>query len=290
MLFAPNTIALSPDKSPFYYTAFKNKTALLKQQFPEVDTITRINFAHINVNNLPIQPINIETDTHTQRFITGETNAIKSLENYINSPNITTYQQTRELFEGTNSSTQLSPFLATGSLSCNRLMNGLNSLHTNDPNTMASITKMKEQLIWRDYYRWLFLRYGNKIFRKTGLRTIVPQMYDDTECFDQWRLGETDHPLVNALMKELSQTGWMSNRGRMLAAYHLSKELKVNWLWGAQWFESQLIDYDVCNNYGNWAYQSGTGTDSRINRRFNLDKQIQKYDPDHKFINRMLNL
>jgi deoxyribodipyrimidine photo-lyase len=111
-------------------------------------------------------------------------------------------------------------------------------------------------------------------------------MYNDLEAFNMWKDAKTKHPLIDALMTELRETGFMSNRGRMLAAYYLSKVLKVNWLWGAQWFESQLIDYDVCNNYGNWAYQSGTGTDSRINRSFNLEKQIQKFDPDRKFINR----
>jgi deoxyribodipyrimidine photo-lyase len=60
--------------------------------------------------------------------------------------------------------------------------------------------------------------------------------------------------------------------------------LQVNWLWGARYFESQLIDYDVCNNYGNWAYQSGTGTDSRINRSFNLAKQAAKFDANGELV------
>jgi deoxyribodipyrimidine photo-lyase len=87
-------------------------------------------------------------------------------------------------------------------------------------------------------------------------------------------------------MTEMNQTGLMNNRGRMVVSYYLSKVMGVNWLWGAQWFEAQLIDYDVCNNYGNWAYQSGTGTDSRINRRFNLEKQAQKFDSSGTYTKR----
>lgn len=78
----------------------------------------------------------------------------------------------------------------------------------------------------------------------------------------------------------------MSNRGRMLVAYYLSKALQVNWQWGAAWFENRLADYDVYNNYGNWAYQSGRGTDSRVNRRFNLQTQAKRFDPDGNFVRR----
>ena len=59
--------------------------------------------------------------------------------------------------------------------------------------------------------------------------------------------------------------------------------LKIDWRWGAAYFESQLIDYDVCSNWGNWAYQAGVGTDSR-DRVFNVTKQAKDYDPNSEFI------
>ena len=40
-----------------------------------------------------------------------------------------------------------------------------------------------------------------------------------------------------------------------------------------------LIDYDVCSNYGNWAYLAGVGNDPRENRVFNIFKQAKDYDP-----------
>jgi deoxyribodipyrimidine photo-lyase len=91
-------------------------------------------------------------------------------------------------------------------------------------------------------------------------------------------------------MQELKETGFMSNRGRMLVSFYLAKEMKVNWQWGAAWFESMLLDYDVCSNYGNWAYQSGRGTDSRVNRRFNLKNQTKKFDPDESYIRKWLQI
>jgi deoxyribodipyrimidine photolyase len=41
----------------------------------------------------------------------------------------------------------------------------------------------------------------------------------------------------------------MSNRSRMNAASFLFADLDHDWTRGADWFESQLIDYNV---YGNW--------------------------------------
>jgi deoxyribodipyrimidine photo-lyase len=76
----------------------------------------------------------------------------------------------------------------------------------------------------------------------------------------------------------------MSNRGRQVVASFLAKELKINWLWGAEYFESNLIDYDVCSNYGNWNYIAGVGCDPREDRVFNIQTQSLKYDADGSFV------
>lgn len=78
----------------------------------------------------------------------------------------------------------------------------------------------------------------------------------------------------------------MSNRGRQLVASCLIHELELDWRYGAAYFETQLIDYDVASNWGNWQYLAGVGADPRGSRQFNLDKQTQMYDPDETFINK----
>ena len=104
------------------------------------------------------------------------------------------------------------------------------------------------------------------------------------EIFNKWVNGQTDESFVNANMVELSSTGWMSNRGRQNVASYLSKELKIDWRWGARYFESMLIDYDVHSNYGNWMYVSGVGNDPR-DRKFNIKFQAERYDPLNKYQN-----
>ena len=62
---------------------------------------------------------------------------------------------------------------------------------------------------------------------------------------------------VKTFSYSIQQTGWMSNRGRQNVASFLVKDLGLDWRLGAEWFESLLLDHDVCSNYGNWNYAAG---------------------------------
>lgn len=86
--------------------------------------------------------------------------------------------------------------------------------------------------------------------------------------------GETGYPFVDANMKELNETGWMSNRGRQNVASFLIKDLEVDWRLGAEYFEATLVDYDVTSNWCNWQYVAGVGVDPREDRYFNTTKQV----------------
>ena len=94
----------------------------------------------------------------------------------------------------------------------------------------------------------------------------------------QWINGKTQSEFINANMLELKLTGFMSNRGRQNVASYFCNELNLDWRVGAAYFEKYLIDYDVCSNWGNWAYIAGVGNDTRGHRYFNIEKQTQDYD------------
>ena len=90
---------------------------------------------------------------------------------------------------------------------------------------------------------------------------------------------------MNAAMLELKSTGWMSNRMRQIVASYFIYDLDQDWRVGAAYFESQLIDYDVSSNWGNWAYIAGVGNDPRAGRQFNLEKQEEQYDKEKRYQN-----
>jgi deoxyribodipyrimidine photo-lyase len=87
-------------------------------------------------------------------------------------------------------------------------------------------------------------------------------------------------------MRELNETGYMSNRGRQITASCLVNELGVDWRYGAAYFQQQLIDYDVACNWGNWQYIAGVGVDPKGGRHFDIEKQTAMYDPEGEFINK----
>jgi len=110
-----------------------------------------------------------------------------------------------------------------------------------------------------------------------------------TDGLEKWIEGRTGEPFVDANMIELKLTGFISNRGRQNVASYLCNDLKIDWRFGAAYFEQQLIDYDVCNNWGNWAYLAGIGNDPRPNRYFDIIKQAQIYDAEGNFQKLWLN-
>jgi deoxyribodipyrimidine photo-lyase len=97
-----------------------------------------------------------------------------------------------------------------------------------------------------------------------------------------WVEGRTGFPLVDANMRELAATGFMSNRGRQNVCSFLALELNQDWRYGAEYFESVLLDHDVHSNYGNWCAGAGM-TGGRLNR-FNIIKQSKDYDQHGDYV------
>jgi len=140
------------------------------------------------------------------------------------------------------------------------------------------------ELLWRDFFRLMGKKYENKIFHFDGIRQKDPGGSLDMDLFQLWATGNTGVPFIDANMRQLNATGFMSNRGRQNVASFLVKDLKLNWIMGAEYFESMLIDYDPCSNYGNWNYVAGIGSDPREDRYFNILTQAKKYDANGDFV------
>lgn len=218
-------------------------------------------------------------------FQGGETAALARLESYLwGSDAVKTYKETRNGLLGEGFSTKFSPFLAQGCISAKMIYSELKRYEQARGENESTYWVFFE-LLWRDYFRLMGKKHGNAIFQKAGLaRAVNPKLKDNWKLFDKWAAGETGIPFIDANMRELNATGFMSNRGRQLVASFLTKDLFVNWQMGAEYFESLLIDYDVCSNYGNWNYVAGVGNDPREDRYFNILKQAKNYDPDGQYV------
>jgi len=216
-------------------------------------------------------------------FVGGETDGLNRLNKFIwQDKSILHYKETRNQLIGENYSSKFSPWLANGSLSTKKIFSDIKKFEK-EVEANESTYWLVFELLWRDYFRFVTKKYGNKIFLKGGIKNKINDYKNDIELFERWRNGKTDNDFVNANMIELLKTGFMSNRGRQNVASYLCKDLKIDWRWGASWFESQLIDYDVASNWCNWMYVAGVGNDPRGARYFNVNKQAEMYDKDKSY-------
>ena len=220
-------------------------------------------------------------------FSGGEIAAQTHLLEYFASPAASDYKNTRNALQGERFSTQFSPYLAHGSLSARQILHALND-YEDRHGVNESTYWMYFELLWREYFYWYACKYQQRLFWLSGIAEQRPLLAFSARSFADWCHANTPYPLVNALMRQLNLTGWMSNRGRQIVASCLINELGVDWRYGAAYFEQRLIDYDVASNWGNWQYIAGVGADPRGGRHFNLEKQRLMYDPDGKFVDTWL--
>ena len=214
----------------------------------------------------------------------GETSALDRLHHYLwKSHAVSTYKETRNGLIGTDYSTKFSPWLAAGCISPRKIFWEIKRYEQVEISNQSTYWVIFE-LIWRDYFKFVCQKYGDKVFYLTGILNKHLPWSQDMKKFEAWKEGRTGVPFVDANMRELKHTGWMSNRGRQNVASFLIKDLGIDWRMGAEWFESQLLDHDVCSNYGNWNYAAGIGNDPRENRKFNMVKQGLDYDGQGEFV------
>lgn len=216
-------------------------------------------------------------------FKGGETAALTQLKHYCQPGLLDQYKNTRNDLVGWNFSSKLSPWLANGSLSAKTVWQNIEMFEQNHGSNESTYW-LKFELLWREYFQCLLNTHQSRFFQFKGLSNQAPNSTFDRSRYQAWVNGETGYSGVDAAMKQLQQTGWLSNRARQWVASCFVHELNLDWRYGAAYFEQELIDYDVANNWGNWLYLAGVGTDPRGHRKFNLSKQLETYDPKQLFI------
>lgn len=232
----------------------------------------------LGVKSVPVDP------RIALNFKGGETVALDRLNHYLwETDSVATYKETRNGMIGADYSTKFSTWLTHGCISPRKIFWEIKQYEQERTANQSTYWVIFE-LLWRDYFRYVALKYGNQIFYEGGVQNKRIPWKQDKAMFEAWKDGRTGVPYVDANMREMAATGFMSNRGRQNVASFLTKDLKLDWRMGAEWFESQLIDHDVTSNYGNWLYSAGIGNDPREDRKFNMVKQGLDYDHDGEYV------
>jgi len=219
----------------------------------------------------------------------GEKEAHKRLRLFV-SRRIDGYHMKRDL-PGEPGTSELSPYLACGALSGRQCLAA--AMEANDGRLDAGrkgVTTWISELIWREFYRHVLMGFPRVCMDKPfRLETDQLAWREDETQFRTWCEGRTGVPIVDAGMRQLTRTGWMHNRARMIAAMFLTKDLFIDWRWGERYFMQHLVDGDFASNNGGWQWCASTGTDAApYFRIFNPFSQSGRYDPDGAYIRRFV--
>jgi deoxyribodipyrimidine photo-lyase len=286
-MYHPSDLPFSMSSIPEVFTKFRKiveKEAVVRELVP---TPTKIDcpaipkewmdFTFSESNNLIEKGISLPE-------LGGEQNALQHLNWYLfDNQNIIHYKETRNELFGLEFSSKFSPWLALGCISPKFIYHEVNRFEK-EVTANDSTYWLIFELLWRDFFRFSFKKHPIEYFQLHGILGKSDRKANrKAEIIDKWIQGKTDNSLVNAAMLELRATGWMSNRMRQIVASYFIYDLDQDWRVGAAYFESQLIDYDVSSNWGNWAYIAGVGNDPRAGRKFNTEKQEEQYDKERKY-------
>lgn len=264
---------------PDAFNQFKKKIerdAIIKPCFAAPD---RINVAEVIdwgilpvLADLALEPHAVDSRAELE-FVGGENAGISHLQKII------VAMQQAATTKNLILASKLSAWLAMGNLSPRKVYWEIKKMEST-PSTKAMFNHILLGLLWRDYFRFMFKKYGNTFFHPDGFGSqgVVDSVNED-ENFNKWKNGQTGFAVVDAVMTELNKTGYITNIARQTAALYLVNNLEVSWVLGAAYFEEKLIDYNPASNWGNWANIAGVGNDQKTKNVFDLDKNIKNLDP-----------
>ncbi|BAO55677.1 DASH family cryptochrome [Nonlabens marinus] len=287
-LYHPDDIPFTIKEIPKVYTGFRKK---LEKEARIRDCVS-IDGYHQESPKVPETTIPTLEDLGLEEFEKdsrsafpwqgGEKEAWNRLNHYFwETKKLQYYKKTRNGLIGSDYSSKFSAWLAIGCISPRQIYHEVKRFEKEVQKNQDTYWLIFE-LIWRDFFKYVSLKHKEKLFALGGILEKEYEWNSNKPALKDWMNGTTSEDFVNANMREIAATGFMSNRGRQNVASYWSMHLEQDWRIGAAYFEHILIDYDVHSNYGNWMYNSGVGNDPR-NRTFNIQSQADRYDGDKKY-------
>lgn len=184
----------------------------------------------------------------------GEVAALRRMDRFFEE-GLRHYAERRSTLDGAGTS-RLSVDFTLGTLSARAARERVDAMRGDGPR------KWLAELAWRDFLADLLWHRPHMLREPYDAKWNRFAWSDDEDAFAAWRDGRTGIPAVDAAMRELRQTGWISNRARMVAAQFLCKHLRIDWRRGEHVFRHWLLDGDTASNVGNWQWCAGLGIDN----------------------------
>ena len=275
---------LKADGTPYKVFTPYYQRGCLRAKLPRTPLTTpkKISFAENIIVKQPQVPktfSQLKWQTKILRHaLIGETNAKKKLTAFLES-SILSYKKGRD-FPISGHVSKLAPNLHFGEISPNQIWSMVKSMPTNE-NTGIFMS----ELAWREFSYYLLYHFPKMTHQNLRSQFDRFPWVKNLKGLNDWKLGKTGIPMVDAGMRELWETGSMHNRLRMIVGSFLVKNLLIDWRLGARWFWECLFDADLASNTAGWQWIAGSGADAApYYRIFNPVLQGKKFDPEGKYI------
>lgn len=296
VLGTPKTIPPLPDFIPT-----ENEALVIPEQYNDLEkALLKPLLANPDITDMGEFPDNVQS---AAPFKGGAKEGQKRIQHLIATASTTSYKDTRNGLLGLDFSTKLSAWLALGCITARQVHFELLDFEDGRSDQYKGVqgygkgenkgtAAVRFELLWRDYMRLCTKKFGPRLFYLEGFRDDKGYSWkkpskdpEAKEKLARFLRGTTGTGLIDASQRELWHTGYTSNRARQNVASYLAKHLGIDWRYGAEWYESQLADYDLSNNWGNWQYVAGVGNDPRGEARiFNPVKQAFDYDSQGDYV------
>ena len=268
------------------YTPFYRKASAMKVRTPYTHQVGK----HLYAERVPSRYAITLQSAH-KRFVkqNKENVIVKGGRSEANRMLSKVSEQQKEYHETRNMAwlptTQLSAHIKFGTVSIREAYFTFKKI----PNKKAS-DALVGQLYWNDFYDQLMMSLPyDKTLGKSNYKGLEIKWETSSEHLKAWKEGNTGFPFIDAGMRQLNQTGWMHNRARMAVANFLAMTLLIDWREGEKYFATQLVDYDVSQNNGNWQWSSGVGVDKTgYLRMYNPFSQSKSHDPNCEYIKKYI--
>ena len=241
-----------PRPTPYHNTFRLLESAQAPEAWPHSVTVDGLNMAVITGKERWDERI-------LDRFAMTEAAAHEDLQTFFHK-GIGRYENDRSRADKEFATSKLSPHLRIGTLSPNELYWRIEDSGLG----YKEVKTFSRRLFWRElaYYQ---LRCFPEM-RNVSIRNHYEKMEwisgdEERRRLEAWKRGKTGYPIVDAGMRELYATGWMTQSIRMVVASFLVEYLRVSWVKGCEWFHYTLVDADSAINAMMWQNAGKSGVD-----------------------------
>jgi deoxyribodipyrimidine photo-lyase len=284
-LCAPGTLRTGAGEPYSVFTAFARAFARVKVEspLPAPRTLPPVPKEILN-HGIPLPSLESLGLTHNPQVQAGgERRARERLKAWL-SRDAKNYDELRNRMDLPGTS-RLSADLKFGTLSVRTVWNAADRrLRELSPDALRVY---QNELLWREFaHSTLFDRPKllEEPFRPEWRG--FPWHRDDAG-WRAWVEGKTGYPVVDAAARELTNSGFVHNRARMVAASFLAKHLLIDFRRGEEHYLDLLTDGDWASNDAGWQWSAGCGCDAQPwFRIFNPVTQGEKFDPEGNYVRR----